>query len=83
MLKVEAENVVVSAVVPNEDGSVLVRVYETAGESGQAVLTFMQEVAEAAAVKLAGDEMSEKVKIEGKQVVLDVEPYSIAAVRVH
>ena len=83
LLKVDAENAVVSAVVPNEDGSILVRVYETAGKDGQAVITFKQEVANAEAVNLAGEVLEGKVQIKGEQVILSVEAYSIAAVKVN
>ncbi len=83
LLKVEGENVVVSAVLPGEDGSVLVRVYEAAGKDGQAVITFKQDVERAEAVNLAGEVLEGKVQIKGEQVILSVEAYSIAAVKVN
>jgi len=82
LLKVDAESIVVSAVVPGEDGSVLVRVYEADGKKSQAVITFVGEVAEAEAVDLSGNVIPDKVKVDGNQVVLDVEAYAIAAVKV-
>lgn len=83
LLKVEAENVVVSAVVPGEDGSVLIRVYEVAGEKSYAVIHFEEEIEDAEAVNLLGDVLPDKVKIIKNQVVLEIEPYSLAAVRVY
>ena len=82
LLKVEGENVVVSAVLPGEDGSVLVRVYETAGEDGQAVITFKQEVERAEAVNLAGEVLEGRVSTADRKVTLKVDEYSIAAVRI-
>jgi len=82
LLKVDGENAVVSGILPDEDGSVLVRVYETAGQSAWAKITFNQAVEEATAVNLKGESLPEKTKIEGNQVLLKLEPYSIAAVRV-
>lgn len=82
LLQVEAENVMVSAVVPGEDGSVLVRVYETSGWGGQTVMIFAKEVAEAEAVNLSGDVLPGKAKAEGNKVTLEVEAYSLAAVKV-
>ncbi len=82
LLKVDAENAVVSGVVPNEDGSILVRVYETSGQSGQARITFNQKVTDAAAVNLMGEIQPGKAEVVEKQVILDLEPYSIAAVKV-
>lgn len=83
LLKVEAENVVVSAVVPGEDGSILVRVYENVGQCDQAVITFTEEVTRAEAVNLSGDVLPGKAKVMGNQVVLEACPHSIAAVRVY
>lgn len=82
LLKVESETAVVSAVVPGEDGSILVRVYENAGREGQAVLTFAGEVSEAEAVTLSGECLPDQAQARGNQVVLKVEPCAIAAVRV-
>ena len=82
LLKVESETAVVSAVVPGEDGSILVRVYENAGREGQAVLTFAGPVSEAEAVTLSGECLPDQAQARGNQVVLKVEPCAIAAVRV-
>lgn len=83
LCKVEAESAVVSAVIPGEDGSILVRVYENGGKRNQAILTFAEEVAGAEAVNLSGEVLSGKAKVMGNQVVLEVSPYSLAAVRVY
>ena len=82
LFNVEAENAVVSAVVPEEDGHFLVRLYETAGRSGKALITFSAEVESAEAVDLARNILPGKAYGNGNQVVLDMEPYAIAAVKV-
>lgn len=83
LLKAESDHVVVSAVVPNEDGSILVRVYETTGKDSEIVITFADEIVKADAVKLSGDVVPGKVKISGNQVILSVEANSIGAVKVY
>lgn len=82
LLNVEAEGAIVSAVLPTEDGGVLVRMYEAAGKNGQAVITFANEVADAKVVNLAGNVMENTVTVNGKQVTVDVNAYAITAVKV-
>ena len=82
LLKAESASAVVSAIIPCDDESVLVRVYETMGFEEQVTLTFAEEVAVADAVDLSGAVLPNKVKVVGKQVLLSVEPYSLAAVKV-
>lgn len=82
LLKVEAEHAVISSVVPAEDGSILVRVYETAGQDDQVEIIFGKKVAEAEAVNLSGDVLPGKAKAAGERVILEVEAYSLAAVKV-
>ena len=82
LLNVEAEGAIVSAVLPTEDGGVLVRMYEAAGKNGQAVITFANEVTDAKVVNLAGKVMENTVTVNGKQVTVDVNAYVITAVKV-
>ena len=82
LLNVEAEGAIVSAVLPTEDGGVLVRMYEAAGKNGQTVVTFANEVADAKVVNLAGNVMENTVTVNGKQVTVDVKAYAITAVKV-
>ena len=78
----DSEGVVISAVLPEEDGSILVRGYETKGQDGVMALAFTDEVEKAEAVKLSGEVLPGKVKVEGKRVTLKMAPNTIAAVRV-
>lgn len=78
----ESENIVVSAVRPCEDGSLLVRVYETTGKRGRAVLTFGKEILQAYAVDSLENVFPDKTEVSGKSVILEAEAWSIAAVRV-
>ena len=82
LLKVDSDHIVVSAVVPGEDGSILVRVYENAGKAGEAVISFTGEIASAEAVKLSGEVVPGKAAVNGSQVTLSVDARSIAAVKV-
>ncbi len=83
LLEVNAEHVIVSAIIPDEDGSILVRVYETGGQKEQAVIELKKEVEKAVAVNLAGEEMPDQVKYTGNQVILNVEPYALAAAKIY
>ncbi len=82
LLRVDAENIVVSAIIPEEDESFLIRVFETAGRNEQARITFAQEVVRACACNLSGEILDENLKVTNNQVVLKVAPYSLGAVKV-
>lgn len=82
LLNAKAESTVISAVLPGKDGSVLIRAYETAGKRDVVTLTFNNAVAEAKSVNLFEKEQKNKVDVNGRQVLLEVEPYSLAGVKV-
>lgn len=82
LLQVTAEHAVLSAVLPGQDNSVLIRVYETAGKRENVCLEFGSDVAAARSVNLLGKEQDTEVTISGKQVVFAVEPYALSEVEV-
>lgn len=82
LLKVSTANAVVSGVVPQEDGHLLVRVYETAGSAEEVCISFTEEVKEAVAVNLMNEVQPGLVRVEGKDVYLKVDPYSLGSVKV-
>lgn len=81
-LKAAADHAVISAVLPGEDGSVLVRAYETAGEKETVSLRFAADVAKAKAVNLFGKEQDAEVTVSGNQATFAVEPYALAEVEI-
>lgn len=72
----------ISAVLPGEDGKILVRAYGTAGERENITLNFAAGVTEARAVNLFGREQTAAVAVSGNRVTLEVEPYALAEVEV-
>ena len=82
LLKVSTANAVVSGVIPQEDGSILVRVYEAAGSAEEVCIAFTEEVKDAVAVNLMNEVQPGLVRVEGKDVYLKVDPYSLGAVKV-
>lgn len=82
LLKAQTEHAVISAVLPGEDGKLLVRAYGTAGEKESVSLDFAAPVASAKAVNLFGKEQDAEVKAFGNQVTFAVEPYALAEVEV-
>lgn len=71
-----------SAVLPAGDGSLLVRVYETAGKRDSVRLTFADEVADARQVNLLEEEREGAVSVAGRQVEFEVEPHALAEVKI-
>lgn len=82
LLQAESENVTVTALLPESDGSILVRVNELCGKDGKVLLTFTSKVLKAETVNLAGTPISGMVQVQNQQVTLSVAPYSIAGVKV-
>ncbi len=76
------ENAVVSAIIPNAEKSLLVRLYETEGKKALAKFVFNKKVESAEAVKLSGQPALNKVEFAENTVTLSVEPHSIAAIKV-
>lgn len=82
LLGAKTESGVISAVLPGEDGKILVRAYGTAAEKEEIALRFASDVAEAKAVNLFGKEQGAGVKVSGNQLTFQVEPYALAEVEV-
>ena len=82
LLGAEAAHGVISAVLPGEDGKILVRAYGTAGEKEDVTLRFAADVAQARAVNLFGREQDGEVRVSGNQVTFAVGPYALAEVEV-
>ncbi len=82
LMTVEADGAQVSAVLPAGDGSLLVRVYETAGKDSRVRLIFGSVPQSAVRVNLMGNETGEASSVCGRCVEFTVAPYSLAAVKV-
>lgn len=82
LFRANAKHTVISAVLPGQDGSVLVRAYETAGEKESVSLEFGADVAGARLVNLLGKEVEGQAEVSGRRVAFAVEPCALAAVEV-
>ena len=68
----------ISAVLPGEDGKILVRAYETAGKKETVRLEFETDVSGARLVNLLGKEQAAEVTVSGNRAIFVVEPYALA-----
>lgn len=82
LLEASSESVVISAVLPAEDGAMLIRGYETAGHKGHINLTLKDPVTSAVATNLFEEEVELEVKVDKQTIDLDVAPYSLFEVKV-
>ena len=82
LLAASYSHAVISAVLPGEDGSLLVRAYETVGKKEKVRLHFDSDVAFARQVNLLEQERSMVVNVQGREVEFEVAPYSLAEVKV-
>lgn len=81
LLSVSDPNVVVSAVKPGSQGTVVLRVYEATGRPAKGVkVEFNTPVDEARDANLLEDAQGE-VKVEGKVLAFDLHPYQIRTFR--
>lgn len=81
LLSVSDPNVVVSAVKPGSQGTVVLRVYEATGRPAKRVkIEFSAPVDEARDANLLEDAQGE-VKVEGKALAFDLHPYQIRTFR--
>lgn len=82
LLEAQTEHVMISSVLPGEDGTILIRAYETAGEKEKAKICFNTAVAQAYQVNLFEKKLEKTVDINGSSVEFEVEPYSLAEIKV-
>jgi alpha-mannosidase len=81
LLKVSGGSAVVSSVSSSSDGGLLVRLYETCGKNTSVQVEFSKRVKTAVYVDLGEKELPGHIVIEDKIVQLQVQAYSIAAVK--
>ena len=82
-LEHSSRSTVVSAVLPNEDASVIqVRYYETSGASDTLCLTLARRPAGAVCVDLSGQPLPSDVRLEGKQITVSVEPHCLGQLKI-
>lgn len=77
LLVVDSDSVVVSAVLPAEDGALLIRGYETAGKEGTIKINLKEKPVAAVATNLFEKELPAEIRLEEYIVTLNVEPYSL------
>ncbi len=86
-LKIEPENVILSALKRAEDGNgVILRFYETAGKKANTEITLFKEPKEVKVVNLLeeeDEELAKEVKQEGKGITLTVDPFEIVTLKLH
>ena len=75
-----AEHAVISAVLPKEDGSLLVRAYATADKKDTVRLHFASPVATARQVNLFENGQDGAVSVNGQDVEFEVAPFALAEV---
>ena len=84
-LKIEPENVVLSALKKAEDGDeVILRFYETGGEETDAEITLFREPKAVRAVNLLeeeDEEVKKELKIEGERIGLTIKPFEIVTLK--
>ena len=82
-LELEAQTVVLSAILPTEDPNVIhVRFYETCGRDDHVVLKFSKEVSNAVSVDLSGAETENAINVRGKEVHVPVKANHLGEVKV-
>ena len=83
LLDVSAPNVVVSALMPSEDGhGVIARVYEASGRSAANVkIHFSGRLTEASEVNLMEDKI-QSIAVQNNSIMFDLRPYEIKTFRV-
>ncbi|MGB2728796.1 MAG: glycosyl hydrolase-related protein [Halobacteriota archaeon] len=85
-LKIEPENVILSALKGAEEGDgVILRFYETGGEETDAEITLFREPKAVKVVNLLEEEdegVKKELKIEGERIKLKVKPFEIVTLKI-
>ena len=79
----QLQHSVICAVIPAGEHTICVRAYETAGEKEWICLKFEKSVDEARLVNLFEKEQDGEVNVEENQVAFEIEPFSLAEVKIH
>lgn len=77
-----SDAVVLSSILPTEDGGMITRLYEVKGAVGKAVLHFNQPVRSAKAVDLFEKEVGSPVSVQDGEVACEVKPHSICELKI-
>jgi alpha-mannosidase len=81
LLKLEPDNIVMTALKPSEDGTaIILRFYEASGEETEANITLFQKPAKAVIANLIEDEL-EELPFEGNSIKLNVKPFEIVTIK--
>ena len=79
----ESEELVLSSVRPEENGTGTVfRIYDAGEKGGRAVLRFFRKPVSAVRVNLLEQETGEKLTADGENIVLELEPGNVTAILV-
>ncbi|MCD6274560.1 MAG: glycoside hydrolase [Candidatus Aenigmarchaeota archaeon] len=85
-LKIEPDNVIVSALKKAEDGKgIIIRFYETSGEKTKVTLTLFKKPKDAKAVNLMEEKdkkFDKKIKVEENEIKVVVNPFEIVTLKV-
>jgi alpha-mannosidase len=82
MLEISAPNVVLSALKPARDGSVIVRVFESAGQKTNAVELKFASTVQSAELVNALEDVQGKLDSSSKSIKFDLHPFEISSIRV-
>lgn len=82
LLSVNSDSAVISAVIPANDGNLLVRGYEAAGKKAKVEIDLGETVSKAQMVNLFENSTNGKVKTEGTKIQAEVEPYQLFEVKI-
>ena len=82
-IRVEPENVILSAVKAGGEREIVARVYETEGKSTRARIEFFREIEEIKEVNLIEDEINgRELNVDGNRVEFDIGNFEIVTLRV-
>jgi len=82
LIQIKPENVVISCVKMAEDSNdIVIRMYDATGEGAKAEVLFDFKIEEASETDLMERE-TDKLKLEGEKVTLDLKPFEIKTLRI-
>lgn len=84
-LKIEPDNVVLTALKRAEDGDgIIVRFYEATGVETKATITFFKKLKEVEVVNMIeerDEEFDKEVKVEGNTIITELNPFEVVTLR--
>ncbi|NLD01942.1 MAG: alpha-mannosidase [Clostridiales bacterium] len=82
LLALEADGIMLSAVIPQAGGVLRIRMYELNGMNSQGVLYFSSEILQATTQDALGNAVDSHISVAGQQVEFTVKPYQLIELHV-